>query len=145
MTEIKHMLVHELDAEELRYFYKAVETDEHAGGTELVAGFIRDEIMDLWVYRNSQTLLVTVTRYVYYPDGFKEMLVAMMAGRGVTGIEAHRDIHGQLMEVAVENYCDRMVAYMKPEIYGALHKAMGPEYKPEFVVVGLYPEDVLDE
>jgi hypothetical protein len=131
---------HDLDHDEIGYYYAAVDTDEHSGGVEVVSRLINDGLMELWVWNDGETILVTITRIVDYPDGYRELLVAMMAGTNVTATMTHEEVQGALMNYAQRHMCSRMVAYMKPEIWGALKDRLG--YHHEYEVVSLYPDDL---
>ena len=134
----------ELDADEVGYFYRAVLTDEHSGGVEVVSSLIASEAMELWTYNHEGTILVAVTRLVTYPDGYRELFVQMMAGTKVTSTDAHLECEKAMMKYALRQGCQRMVAGMRPEIYEGMAKHLGPRYRPEYVVLSLAPEDVLN-
>ena len=128
----------DLDNDEIEHYYKAVATDEHSGGPEIVSRLIYDDLMHLWVCNEKDTILVCVTRFVDYPDGYRELLVAMMSGTNVTDTLAHEDIHGHLMKFAVRNACAQMTAYMKPHIWEKMRHRL-PGYEEEYVVISLSP------
>jgi hypothetical protein len=132
---------HDLDEDEIDHYYKAIETDEHSGGSEFVSKAIHAGIMDLWVYNDKHSVLVAITRFIDHPDGFREMLVAMMSGENITDTSSHSEIYSGMMKYAVLNGCQRMVAYMKPEVWENMEERL-PQYTQEYVVLGLYPEDV---
>lgn len=123
----------DLDGPTFTWYAKAVDTDEHGGGMEVVSNLIRNGVMDLWIYNEEDTILVVVTRFVDYPDGFREMLIQMMAGTNVTDTLAHESIQDDLLEHAVRHGGSRLVAYVKPEIW--VHFRDKTNYVEEFVVV----------
>jgi hypothetical protein len=132
---------YELSSVEIGYFYDAVATDPHSGGVDVVSELINSDAMELWVYNEDETILVTITRVETYPDGYRELLVQMMAGTNVTSTGAHRECERVMMKYAIKNGCQRMVAYIKPEIWDAFEEEAG--YKLEYVVVSLAPEDIV--
>lgn len=143
-NKLHRLLPIDLDAEEIGYYYDAVATDIHSGGVEVVSSLILDGAMDLWCYNYDDTILVCITRFIDYPDGYREMLVAMMAGTNVTDTMSHEKIHSELMAYAVRERCGRMIAYMRPEIWEHMKpRLIG--YVEEYVQISLAPEVALSE
>ena len=140
---------YELDAEEIDFYHKAVATDEHSGGVDIVSKLILQGAMELWVYndiksyREGGTILVCITRVVTHPDGYSELLIAMMAGTNVTASMSHEEIHRELMLYAINNGCARLTAYVKPHIWE--HFMGKTPYVNEYTQISLYPEDVVIE
>lgn len=140
---LRKCMPYELDSAEIEYYDKAVETDEHSGGGIVVSRLIYAGAMDLWAWRDGESIDVIITRVIDYPDGHREMLIAMMAGKNVTSTNSHDKIHRQLLEYAIsDKYCDRLVAYMKPEIWDKIGKIDGIPYKQEYIVISLSEEDL---
>jgi hypothetical protein len=132
---------YELGADEIEYFYKAVDTDPHSGGVDIVSKLIMDDIMQLWLYHREDTVLIAITRIMTNPDGYRELLIAMMAGSNVTSTNAHQAIDAAMMRYAVRKGCARMIAMVKPEIWANFGELTG--YHEEYMQISLYPEDIL--
>jgi len=135
------IMPHELDVDEVGFYLDAIKTDEHSGGLDMVSSMILDGLMELWVWNEDDTILVCVTRIVSYPDGYRELLVQMMAGTNVTATMSHKEIHSSLMSYALRNGCMRMSAFMRPQIWSALKDRL-TGYQEEYVQISLYPEDI---
>jgi hypothetical protein len=133
---------YELSSVEIGYFHDAVETDKHSGGVGIVSDLIMQGAMELWIFNEDETILCTITRVVTYPDGYRELLVQMMAGSNVTSTEAHTECSRVMMRYALKQGCHRMSAYMEPHIWEAMQPHL-PGYVAEYVVLTLEPETIL--
>lgn len=134
----------ELSNVEIGYFYDAVATDAHSGGVDMVSSLIMSEAMELWIYNEDETILCTVTRLITYPDGFRELLVQMMAGTNVTSTDVHLECERVMMQYAIRHGCSRMVAYMRPNIWEHMKGPLGKRYVPEYVILSLAPDAIVD-
>lgn len=132
---------YELDADEIGYFYAAVATDPHSGGEEVVARDVLNGKAQLWIYHDRDTILCTITRAAFSPDGYGEMLVHMMAGTNVTSTLAHHECERAIMEYALRIGCSKMIAYVKPEIWKHFDKTTG--YVVDYVAISLSPDAVI--
>jgi len=139
-VDTKKLLPKDLDPDEAEYYYKAVDTDDHCGGIGTTSNRIYKGEMDLWVYNVEDTILVCTTKMASHDDGYKEMIVCMMAGTNVTDTRAHESIHKSMMEYAVENGCERMIAFVRPEMWE--HFRDRTNYKEEYIQLALYPEEI---
>jgi len=129
------LMPHELDAEEIGYYYDAIETDEHSGGPEVVSRLILDGLMELWVYNQDNVINVIITRIITHPDGYRELFIAMMAGSDVTSTHSHVVIHDQLLEYAKKQGASRLSACVKPEIWNHFKDITG--YNDEYIMITL--------
>lgn len=139
--EIEMLMPYELNSDEIEYYHQAVATDELCGGQDLVSNLILNGLMELWVYNDDGTILVCVTRVSEYPSGYRELLVQMMAGSNVTATMSHSHVQKTLMEYAIKQRCLRMTAYVRPSMWE--HFKDVTNYREEYVVIALYPEDTV--
>ncbi len=141
---LNKIMPYELDETEVEYYHKAIATDDHSGGVDMVSELILCGTMDLWVWSQpaapNESINIIITRFVTYPDGYRELFVAMMAGTNVTDTLAHTEIHSILMSYALRKGCSRISAFVKPDMWSNF-KDIVP-YREEFVQIALYPEDV---
>lgn len=134
---------YELSSVEIGYFHDAIATDPHSGGLDVVSNLVMTGAMELWVFNEDETILVTITRVVTYPDGYRELLVQMMAGTAVTSTDAHLECERVMMRYALKQGAQRMVAYMRPDIWNHMKGPLGERYVQEYVVLSLAPGAIL--
>jgi len=116
----------ELGREEINFFYRAVETDEHSGSVDDVSEDILNGSLSLWIWEEDhqpesdppvirRPLVVVITEVCKYRDGYKEFCVKMLAGTG--GVEHQPEIVESLCKEAAAAGCKKMIAYMKPFLF----------------------------
>lgn len=72
---------HQLDDEDLFYFYEAMKTDEHQVSTDEVVKKIYDGMLELWLFKKEgHYTVVMITDVIEYPDGYREMFICMCSG-----------------------------------------------------------------
>ena len=133
------VLPHELDSEMIGYFDRAVTTDEHSGGTEMVSQAIYDGHLECWTWETEGSRMVIITQIKGFPDEEKELLVSMLAGTGgISEWEACTTAFAD--EVALDRYCNRVVAYVKPSLWKKFKEAGADTGTEElYVVIGKNP------
>jgi hypothetical protein len=148
--ELERVLPHELTANEIGHYHKAVATDEHLGGVEVASDLVYKGIMELWAYSDVKdedfgdaSILVILTRVCHQPDGYSELLVQCMSGVKVTSTGVKELAEVKLMEFAKKQGCARMIAYVKKDIWQVLADRLDDRYQEEYVLISLSPEDVL--
>ena len=104
----------ELDEKEINLFHRAVETDEHSGSVEDVSDAIFTGELQLWVWKKEDGLCLAITSVASHRDGYREMIVSMLAGSGVMGLQP--EVAESLKKEAEKMGCSEMVAYIKPEL-----------------------------
>ena len=113
---VKQVLPHELTEKQIEYYHRAIETDEHSGGLLLVQRGIEEGHLGLFVWKNDQSEMVIITEVVNRPDGFRELLVSMLAGTG--GIAQWEEVITTFSdEVAPAFYCDRVITFVKTHLW----------------------------
>ncbi len=136
----------ELNEDEIVYYNRALETDPHCGGARVVLEAIVSGDAQMFCYNDGETILIYITRMVNSPDGYRELLLHMLAGGTVDGksassLENHIVIAPQLMDYAVRNRCHRIIGYMNPELWEKMQHTSGKQWKAEYVQCSLSPED----
>jgi hypothetical protein len=72
---------HQLDSEDLHYFYEAMKTDPHSVSEEDVVKKIYDGMLELWLFKKQGSYtVVMMTDVIEYPDGYREMFICMCSG-----------------------------------------------------------------
>jgi len=150
MDKLERLMPYELAPPEVTLYHEAVATDDHGGGVEFVSQCVMAGTMELWVYNEMEDtrieeplapILVVVTRIVDFPDGHRDLLIQMMAGRNITATDSHTIIHEHLINYAKQQGALRLSAMVKPEIFDHFEEVLNGVYKKEFVVITLpcYP------
>ena len=104
---------HELDDEDLKLFYEAIKTDEHAGPIDRVVSDIYDNRLEIFLWKNGENNFLLVTEVVESRDGFKELLIIMCSGYGMFKEQSKIDA---LKVYARERECSLITGYVKPSI-----------------------------
>jgi len=128
----------DLDEKEINLFYRAVETDDHSGTLKDVSDAVFTGELQLWVWRTEDSRCLAITSVSCHRDGYKEMVVAMLAGSGVAGIQP--EVAESLKKEAEKMGCDEMVAYIKPDLAEKFGSEMSGSFldgKKKYVVFGM--------
>lgn len=125
---------HELDADTINYYHDAVKTDAHGGGVDLVSIGIYENHLQLWTWTNGDSKMVAVSQVINKPDGYTELLVRMLAGRG--GMKDFQDVVNAFTdEPCLEYGCDRVIAFVKCALWEKF-KEHGVEAEEVYTVIG---------
>lgn len=138
---LKQVLPYDLTDQQIRYYHEAIKTDDHSGGLLLVERGIYEDHLGLWVWNDGDSEMVIVTQVIVRPDGYRELLVLMLAGTG--GCAKWEDVTKEFAdEVAPALYCDRVIAMVKPWLWEKFKAAgAGSGCEEVYVVIGRYPSE----
>ena len=115
-----------------------METDEHSGSVEDVSDAIFTGELQLWVWVAEDSRCLAITSVSFHRDGHKEMVVAMLAGSGVMGLQP--EVAESLKKEAEKMGCNEMVAYIKPDLaekFGSEVSGAFLNGKKKYVVFGV--------
>lgn len=118
VVKLRSAMPWDLTEEEVGYFVTAVDTDDRSGGVETTTRAISSGEMQLWVWRDEDQICVIVTEVLFHRDNSKEMLVTMLSGNNV--VENYLVVSDAVLSKAKDYGCDRMIAFVKPDILDAL-------------------------
>ena len=113
---------HELDDEDLKLFYEAIKTDEHAGPVDRVVSDIYDNRLEIFLWKNGKNNFLLVTEVVESRDGFRELFLIMCSGYGMFKEQFKIDA---LRDYARERGCSLITGYVKPDIASGNFNLMG--------------------
>ena len=118
---LRSVTPYDLSEDEVGYFLRAVKTHDHAGGVDKVVEIINSGRMNLWVWRDGDSVGVWVTEIIHHFDGETEMLLSMLAGNNM--VQSYFVASDLMVDKAREAGCKRLVAYVKPNILKNLKEA----------------------
>ena len=124
---------HHLGQDYINYYYRAIETDEHAGGVQKVSEAIHRDQMALFTWKTDISQAVIIVSHGVYEDGYSEMVVRMMAGRNASA--EYETIVDEVTKMARFYGYNRVVAYVKPELWEKF-KSRGANSEEIYVVIG---------
>jgi len=103
---LRMALPYHLNEDEVGYFVQAVKTDDHAGGVDGVVERINSGRMQLWVWRDGNSIGVWVTEIIHRYDGEGEMLLSMLSGNNM--VQSYFVASDLMVEKAAEAGCKRL-------------------------------------
>jgi hypothetical protein len=125
---------HELDATTINHYHNAIGTDDHAGDVDLVSQGIYRNHLQLWVWETDSSTMTIITEVKVHPDGYQELLVSMLAGKG--GVSDWTEVVNAFSQSPCTDFkCERVIAYVKPELWKKFKKH-GASAKELYVVIG---------
>jgi hypothetical protein len=121
---LKRVMPHELSVTEITHYYRAVDTDEHSGGVELVSFGIYNKHLQLWTWTTDTSSMVVITEVKHLPDGFNQLLVSMLAGEG--GINSWSDCTTAFAgSPCTEFNCAEVIGYVKYDLWSMFKEYPG--------------------
>ena len=143
---LKQVMPHQLTDQQILYYHEAIGTDEHSGGLALVQRGIAEGHLGLFVWEKDECEMVIITEILTRPDGYKELLISMLAGTGGTAqwVEVVTEF---IEEVAPSMYCDRTVAFVKKDLWDKFKQYgdVGQVVDELYVVIGKEPSEGPDQ
>jgi hypothetical protein len=146
MSKLHQCLPTDLDEDEIGYYIKALELDPHCGGAMAVGQALVSGDAQLFVHNDDDAIIVIITRFINSPDGYKELLIHMMAGSGgdekVMDMFVSGDLSTQLMDYAVRNRAHGLVSFMFKNLWENIEHDPDMKWHATHVQIELSPGDV---